>query len=45
MRKERERLVIKPAKPGSLLEVLATQAPLEEEFPPIDELDLDPVKL
>jgi antitoxin VapB len=45
MRKEGERLVIEPAKPASLLAVLATLAPLDEEFPPIDELDLDPVEL
>ena len=45
MRKEGERLVIEPAKPLSLLAVLATLTPLDEEFPPIDELDLDPVEL
>jgi antitoxin VapB len=45
MRKEGERLVIEPAKPASLLAVLATLAPLEEEFPPIAELELDPVEL
>ena len=45
MRKEGERLVIEPAKSASLLEVLATLEPLDEEFPPIDELELDPVEL
>jgi antitoxin VapB len=45
MRKEGERLVIEPAKPLSLLEVLATLEPLDEELPPIVELDLDPVEL
>jgi antitoxin VapB len=45
MRKEGERLVIEPAKPLSLLEVLATLEPLDEEFPDISELDLDPVEL
>ena len=45
MREEGERLVIEPAKPASLLAVLATLEPLDEEFPPIDELDLDPVEL
>ena len=45
MRKEGERLVIEPAKPVSLLAVLATLAPLDEEFPPIAKLDPDPVEL
>ena len=45
MRKEGERLVIEPAKPASLLAVLATLAPLDEELPPIAELELDPVEL
>ena len=45
MRKEGERLVIEPAKPVSLLELLATLAPLDEEFPPIAELEPDPVEL
>ncbi len=45
MRKEGERLIIEPAPPKSLLAVLATLAPLDEEFPPIAELALDPVEL
>jgi antitoxin VapB len=45
MRKEGGRLIIEPAKPKSLLAVLATLAPLDEEFPPIPELALDPVEL
>jgi antitoxin VapB len=45
MRKEGERLIIEPAEPKSLLAVLATLAPLDEEFPPFQELDLDPVEL
>ncbi len=45
MRKEGERLVIEPAKPISLLQVLATLEPLDEEFPDISDLDLDPVEL
>jgi antitoxin VapB len=45
MRKEGERLVIEPAKPASLLELLATLAPLDEELPPIAELDPEPVEL
>jgi antitoxin VapB len=35
MRKEGERLIIEPRPPKSLLALLATLAPLEEEFPPI----------
>ncbi len=45
MRKEGDRLIIEPAPPKSLLAVLATLAPLDEEFPPIPELALDPVDL
>lgn len=35
MRKEGEKLVIEPARPKSLLALLATLAPLNEDFPPI----------
>jgi antitoxin VapB len=35
MRKEGDRLIIEPAPPQSLLAVLATLAPLHEDFPPI----------
>ena len=45
MRKEGDRLIIEPARPTSLLAVLATLAPLDEEFPPIPELPLEPVEL
>ncbi len=45
MRKEGKRLIIKPAPSTSLLAVLATLAPLDEDFPPIHELPLDPVEL
>jgi antitoxin VapB len=45
MRKEGDRLIIEPARPKSLLAVLATLEPLDEDFPPIAELDLDPVEL
>jgi antitoxin VapB len=45
MRKEGDRLVIEPARPMSLLEVLAMLEPLDEDFPEIAELDLDPVEL
>ena len=45
MRKEGDRLIIEPTQPRSLLAVLATLEPLDEDFPPIPELDLDPVGL
>ena len=44
MRKEGERLIIEPAPPKSLLAVLASLAPLDEDFPPIPDLTLDPVE-
>ena len=45
MRRDGARLIIEPAKPKSLLAVLASLKPLDEDFPPIAELDLDPVEL
>jgi antitoxin VapB len=45
MRKEGKRLIIEPAPPRSLLAVLATLEPIEEDFPPIDELAHDPAEL
>jgi antitoxin VapB len=45
MRKEGERLILEPARPKSLLEVLATLEPLDEEFPPIDDQLPEPVDL
>jgi antitoxin VapB len=45
MRKEGERLIIEPAAPKSLLSVLATLKPLEEDFPPIRDLPRDRVDL
>jgi len=45
IRKEGERLIIEPAPPKSLLALLATLAPLEEDFPPIADLAPDPVEL
>ena len=44
MRKDGQRLIIEPAPPKSLLAVLATLSPLEDDFPPIAELALDPVR-
>jgi len=43
MRKEGDRLIIEPTQPKSLLAVLATLAPLEEDFPPISDLPPDAV--
>jgi antitoxin VapB len=45
MRKEGDRLVIEPAPAKSLLAVLATLEPIEEEFPEIEELPQRPVNL
>lgn len=45
MRKEGERLVIEPVGPKSLLTVLATLTPLDEEFPPVADLPSEPVDL
>lgn len=45
MRKEGERLIIEPVESSSLLAVLATLQPLDEEFPPIPELPVKPVEL
>ena len=45
MRNEGERLIIEPAKPVSLLALLATLAPIDDDFAPIEELRVDPVDL
>jgi antitoxin VapB len=45
MRKEGDRLIIEPVPPKSLLAVLATLAPLQEDFPPILDSPPDPVDL
>jgi antitoxin VapB len=45
MRKEGDRLIIELAPPQSLLALLASLQPIDEEFAPIDELPLDPVDL
>lgn len=45
MRKEGDKLIIEPAAPQSLLALLATLKQLDEEFPPIDELKVDPIDL
>lgn len=45
MRKEGQKLIIEPAPRKSLLALLATLEPIDEEFPPIEELPPDPVDL
>jgi antitoxin VapB len=45
MRKEGGRLIIEPAAPKSLLALLATLAPIDEDFPPIDDPPPTPVDL
>ena len=45
IRKEGQRLIIEATPPRSLLAVLATLQTLDEDFPPIPELALDPVEL
>ncbi len=37
MRKEGEKLIVEPVPPKSLLDVLATLTPLDEELPPISD--------
>lgn len=45
MRKDGKRLIIEPVESKSLLAVLATLRPLDEQFPPIPELPVEPVEL
>jgi antitoxin VapB len=45
IRKEGHLLIIEPASPVSLLAILATLEPLDEDFSPIEELPLEPVDL
>ena len=49
LRKEGDRLIVKPVRKGGLLSVLARLEPLDEEFPdvdetlpPIDDVELQP---
>jgi antitoxin VapB len=44
MRKEGGRLIIEPAPPKSLLALLATLSPLDEDFPPIADPPPEPVE-
>lgn len=41
MRKDGDRLIIEPVPPKSLLALLATLAPLREDFPPIPDMPPD----
>ena len=45
IRKEGERLIIEPTSPKSLLALLATLQPIEEDFPPIPDPTPGPVEL
>ncbi len=45
MRKEGGKLIIEAAPPRSLLALLATLEPIEEDFAPIDDLPAEPVDL
>jgi antitoxin VapB len=45
MRKEGEKLVIEPALPQSLLQLLATLKPIDEDFSPIGDAVPGPVKI
>ena len=45
MRKDGDRLIIEPVPPKSLLALLATLGPLDEEFPPIADPPPGPVRL
>ena len=45
LRKEGRRLVVEPVAPRSLLAVLATLKPLDEDFPRIERLPAEPIDL
>ena len=45
MRKEGDRLIIEPAAPKSLLALLASLKPLDDDFAPIHDSPPDPVDL
>ena len=45
MRKEGNRLIIEPVPPRSLLALLATLEPLDEDFPAVPDLPIDDVEL
>jgi antitoxin VapB len=45
LRKEGDRLIVEPVQQTSLLALLATWVPLQEDFPEIDDLPPEPVEL
>ncbi|MEY4575499.1 MAG: hypothetical protein RL701_202 [Pseudomonadota bacterium] len=45
MRKEGDRLIIEPVSPRSLLMLLATLEPIDDEFPAASDLPIDDVEL
>ncbi len=45
MRRDGDKLVIEPARPKSLLALLATFTPLDEDIGPIEDFPPDPVNL
>jgi antitoxin VapB len=45
IRKDGQRLIIEPAPPRSLLAVLGALPTLDEEFPPIQDLPVEPVEI
>jgi antitoxin VapB len=45
IRREGDRLILEPAEPTSLLALLATLEPLDEEFPDVEDPPPDPVDL
>ena len=45
MRKEGDRLIIEPVPPRSLLALLATLEPIDEDFPPVSDPPIDDVDL
>ena len=45
MRKEGERLIVEPAPKRSLIELLDAWDPIDEEFPPIEDMLPEPVDL
>jgi antitoxin VapB len=45
MRKEGSRIIIEPARPESLLALLATWEPLDDDFPPIQDQPPEPFDL